>query len=66
MAARSTATGSAAAEAARAGPGAARDYDPKAVRVWAESQGIQVSQRGWPPAWTRCRLLAIESLDLPE
>jgi hypothetical protein len=26
------------------GPG--RDYDPKAVRAWAESQGIQVSQRG--------------------
>ena len=23
-----------------------RDYDPKAVRAWAESQGIQVSQRG--------------------
>jgi nucleoid-associated protein Lsr2 len=23
-----------------------RGYDPKAVRAWAESQGIQVSQRG--------------------
>lgn len=34
----------------RTGPGAARDYDPKAVRVWAESQGIQVSQRGRVPA----------------
>src|SRR5215203_3972823 len=30
------------------GPG--RDYDPKAVRAWAESQGIQVSQRGRVPA----------------
>jgi hypothetical protein len=33
--------------------GAAREtrgYDPKAVRVWAESQGIQVSQRGRVPA----------------
>lgn len=28
----------------------ARDYDPKAVRVWAESQGIEVSQRGRVPA----------------
>ena len=27
-----------------------RDYDPKAVRTWAESQGIQVSQRGRVPA----------------
>ena len=30
------------------GPG--RDYDPKAVRAWAESQGIQISQRGRVPA----------------
>jgi hypothetical protein len=29
---------------------AGRDYDPKAVRAWAESQGIQVSQRGRVPA----------------
>jgi hypothetical protein len=29
---------------------AARDYDPKAVRAWAESQGIEVSQRGRVPA----------------
>ena len=28
----------------------ARDYDPKAVRAWAESQGIEVSQRGRVPA----------------
>ena len=28
----------------------ARGYDPKAVRAWAESQGIQVSQRGRVPA----------------
>jgi hypothetical protein len=34
----------------RTGAGAARDYDPKAVRVWAESQGIKVSQRGRVPA----------------
>jgi hypothetical protein len=27
-----------------------RDYDPKAVRVWAESQGMEVSQRGRVPA----------------
>jgi hypothetical protein len=29
---------------------AARDYDPKAVRAWAESQRIEVSQRGRVPA----------------
>jgi hypothetical protein len=34
----------------RTGAGAAWDYDPKAVRVWAESQGIEVSQRGRVPA----------------
>ena len=28
----------------------AREYDPKAVRAWAESQGIEVSQRGRVPA----------------
>jgi hypothetical protein len=28
----------------------ARDYDPKAVRAWAEGQGIEVSQRGRVPA----------------
>jgi hypothetical protein len=27
-----------------------RDYDPKAVRVWAEAQGIEISQRGRVPA----------------
>lgn len=27
-----------------------RDYDPKAVRTWAEGQGIEVSQRGRVPA----------------
>src|SRR5512133_3733071 len=30
----------------RGGGAAGRDYDPKAVRAWAESQGIQVSSRG--------------------
>ena len=34
----------------RASTGAARDYDPKAVRAWAESQGLEVSQRGRVPA----------------
>ena len=33
-----------------AGSRQGRDYDPKAVRAWAESQGIQVSQRGRVPA----------------
>lgn len=27
-----------------------RDYDPKAVRAWAEGQGIEVNQRGRVPA----------------
>ena len=27
-----------------------RDYDPKAVRAWAEGQGLEVSQRGRVPA----------------
>jgi hypothetical protein len=36
--------------AGHTGAGPARDYDPKAVRAWAESQGIQVSQRGRVPA----------------
>ena len=35
---------------ARPAGGASRDYDPKAVRVWAEAQGIEVSQRGRVPA----------------
>ena len=30
--------------------GAGRDYDPKAVRAWAETQGLEVSQRGRVPA----------------
>ena len=34
----------------RTGAAAARDYDPKAVRAWAESQGIEVSSRGRVPA----------------
>jgi hypothetical protein len=28
----------------------ARDYDPKAVRAWAEAQGLEVSTRGRVPA----------------
>jgi nucleoid-associated protein Lsr2 len=27
-----------------------RDYDPRAVRAWAASQGLEVSQRGRVPA----------------
>jgi hypothetical protein len=38
------------ARSGRTSSGTARDYDPKAVRVWAESQGIEVSQRGRVPA----------------
>lgn len=34
----------------RTGAATSRDYDPKAVRAWAESQGIEVSQRGRVPA----------------
>jgi hypothetical protein len=37
------------ARAGRGGTGSSRNgrgYDPKAVRAWAESQGIHVSQRG--------------------
>lgn len=30
--------------------GTSRDYDPKAVRAWAEAQGMEVSQRGRVPA----------------
>ena len=30
----------------RSANGQSRGYDPKTVRAWAESQGIQVSQRG--------------------
>jgi len=36
--------------AGRGGNGASRHYEPKAVRAWAESQGIEVSQRGRVPA----------------
>ena len=36
--------------AGRSGGAPSRDYDPKAVRAWAESQGIEVSQRGRVPA----------------
>ena len=34
----------------RASSSDSRDYDPKAVRAWAESQGIKVSSRGRVPA----------------
>ena len=51
-AARRSGAGTRSAGRSRAGRGGAgpsrdgRGYDPKAVRAWAESQGIQVSQRG--------------------
>jgi hypothetical protein len=34
----------------RAASSRTRDYDPKAVRAWAEAQGLEVSQRGRVPA----------------
>jgi hypothetical protein len=34
----------------RAATGRTRDYDPKAVRAWAEQQGLEVSTRGRVPA----------------
>ena len=51
-AARRTGAGTRSTRRSRASGGGAgpsrdgREYDPKAVRAWAESQGIQVSQRG--------------------
>jgi hypothetical protein len=42
----------------RTGSGPVREYDPKAVRVWAESQGIEVSQRGRVPADLAARFQA--------
>lgn len=51
-AARRTGAGTRSTGRSRAGRGGAgpsrdgRGYDPKAVRAWATSQGIQVSQRG--------------------
>jgi hypothetical protein len=51
-AARRTGAGTRGTSRARAGRGGTgpsrngRGYDPKAVRAWAESQGIHVSQRG--------------------
>lgn len=34
----------------RTAAGKPRDYDPKAVRAWAEAQGLEVSQRGRVPS----------------
>jgi hypothetical protein len=34
----------------QSGSETARDYDPRAVRAWAESQGMEVSRRGRVPA----------------
>jgi hypothetical protein len=41
-----TTRGSSSRRSGRSANGQSRDYDPKTVRAWAESQGIQVSQRG--------------------
>ena len=52
-AARRTGAGTRRAGRSRTGhapAGTAREYEPKAVRAWAESAGIQVSQRGRVPA----------------
>ena len=52
-AARRTSGGGRGAGRGRAGrtaAGTSRDYDPKAVRAWAESQGMEVNQRGRVPA----------------
>jgi hypothetical protein len=55
-AARRAGTGTRSTSRARAGRGGTgasgdgRGYDAKAVRAWAESQGIQVRQRGRVPA----------------
>ena len=43
-------SGASRSRGSRTSAGAARDYDPKAVRAWAESQGIEVNQRGRVPA----------------
>lgn len=43
-------TPSSRSRAARPSGGTSRDYDPKAVRAWAEAQGVEVSQRGRVPA----------------
>ena len=43
-------TRSSRARGARPTGGTSRDYDPKAVRAWAEAQGMEVSQRGRVPA----------------
>ena len=46
----SSSRGSGRTRGGRSSAAASRDYDPKAVRAWAESQGIEVSQRGRVPA----------------
>ena len=43
-------TGGRRSRSGRTGTGTALDYDPRAVRAWAQSQGIEVSQRGRVPA----------------
>ena len=42
--------GSRGGRARGAAPARSRDYDPKAVRAWAEEQGLDVSARGRVPA----------------
>jgi nucleoid-associated protein Lsr2 len=38
------------ASAGRSSAGGTQSYDPKAVRAWAQTRGIEVSQRGRVPA----------------
>ena len=42
-------SGSGRSGAGRSADAPVRDYDPKAVRAWAEQQGLEVSQRGRVP-----------------
>ncbi len=49
-ASRNASRGSGRAGAGRSAEAGVRDYDPKAVRAWAEKQGLEVSQRGRVPA----------------
>lgn len=49
-ASRNASRGSGRSGAGRSAEVPVRDYDPKAVRAWAEKQGLEVSQRGRVPA----------------
>jgi hypothetical protein len=49
------------ARAGRSANGQSRGYDPKTIRAWAASQGIEVSQRGRVPAELIARFQAANS-----